>query len=185
VGLDDVLGLLVNDDYTVESRMTLEARLRRRSGDDPDVHVALNEAAVVRGSQARVVRLEVTVDASHLATWVCDGMVVSSPTGSTGYSFSAGGPILDPTSRNLVVTPIAAYLTAIRSIVVAPQHAVTVRVQEAFDCQVSIDGREDYPLAVGDEVIVTARNQPIRFIEPRGSLPFWELLRRKAELLPS
>lgn len=183
--LDDVLALLVDADYTIESRMTLEARLHRRSGADPDVHVALNEAAVVRGSQARVVRLEVTVDASHLATWICDGMVVSSPTGSTGYSFSAGGPILDPTSRNLVVTPIAAYLTAIRSIVVAPQHAVTVRVQEAFDCLVSIDGREDYPLAVGDEVVVTARNQPIRFIEPRGSLPFWELLRRKAELLPS
>jgi NAD+ kinase len=184
-GLDDVLGLLANDDYSVESRMTLEARLHRGSGVDPDVHVALNEAAVVRGSQARVVRLEVTVDASHLATWICDGMVVSSPTGSTGYSFSAGGPILDPTSRNLVVTPIAAYLTAIRSIVVAPQHAVTVRVVDAFDCLVSIDGREDYPLAVGDEVRVTARNQPIRFLEPRGSLPFWELLRRKAELLPS
>jgi NAD+ kinase len=184
-GLDHVLSLLARDDYAIEARMTLEARLQRRTGVDHDVHIALNEAAVVRGSQARVVRLEVTVDASHLATWICDGMVVASPTGSTGYSFSAGGPILEPTSRNLVVTPIAAYLTAIRSIVVAPQHAVTVRVIDAFDCQVSIDGREDYPLSVGDEVRVTARNQPIRFIEPRGSLPFWELLRRKAELLPS
>ena len=62
---------------------------------------------------------------------------------------------------------------------------MTVRVGDAFDCLVSIYGREDYPLAVGDEVRVTARSQPIRFIEPRGSLPFWELLRRKAELLPS
>jgi NAD+ kinase len=186
--LEQVLGMVVNGQFSLEARMMLEARLHRTDGDDDadaEVHVALNEAAVVRGSQARVVRLEVTVDASHLATYICDGLVVASPTGSTGYSFSAGGPILDPTSRNLVVTPIAAYLSAIRSIVVAPQHAVSVRVVEAFDCLVSIDGREDVPLKVGDEVRVTARSQAIRFIEPRGSLPFWELLRRKAELLPS
>ncbi len=63
---------------------------------------------------------------SRMATYVCDGVVVASPTGSTGYSFSAGGPIIEPTSRNLVVTPIAAYLTPLRSSVVGPQHVVSV-----------------------------------------------------------
>ncbi len=145
----------------------------------------LNDAAVVRGSMARVVRLEVDVDASHVATWIADGLVVSSPTGSTGYSFSAGGPILDPTSRNLVVTSIAAYLSAVRTFVVSPAHTVSVRVIDAFDCMVSIDGRDDVPLQAGDVVRVSARERPIRFIEPRGALPFWELLRRKAELLPT
>ena len=62
---------------------------------------------------------------------------------------------------------------------------MTVRVLEAFDCLVSIDGQEGVPLKVGDEVRVTAHDRPIRFVEPRGALPFWELLRRKAELLPS
>ena len=138
----------------------------------------------MRGSQARVVRLEVMIDDSHLATYIADGLVVATPTGSTGYSFSAGGPILDPTSRNLVVTPIAAYLAGIRSIVVSPHHVVTVRVEAAHDVLMSIDGREDMPLAVGDSVEVRAREQPIRFIEPHGALPFWDLLRRKAELLP-
>jgi len=183
---ETVLAQLLAGDFTLEERMRLEATVL--PGGDPAgarSWAALNEAAVVRGSQARVVKLDITIGRSHMATYIADGVVVSSPTGSTGYSFSAGGPILDPTSRTLVVTPIAAYLSAIRSVVVGPQHVVTIKVLEAFDCLVSIDGQEDVPLKVGDEVRVTAHDRPIRFVEPRGALPFWELLRRKAELLPS
>ena len=205
--LEAVLGLLRAGEYALEPRMVLESRIHPGAGargeaagtadtaagtadtaaDAPDtaLHVALNEAAIVRGSQARVVRLELLVDDTHVATYIADGLVVSSPTGSTGYSFSAGGPILDPTARNLVVTPIAAYLSAIRSIVVGARHSVTVRVVDAVDCLVSIDGREDLPLAIGDSVQVRARERPIHLIEPRGAMPFWELLRRKAALLPS
>ncbi len=184
--LDAVLGHVIKNEYRLEARMMLEARvLPEGKSHTGETHVALNEAAIVRGSQARVVRLDVSVDGSHLATYTCDGLVISTPTGSTGYSFSAGGPILDPTSRNMVVTTIAAYLSAIRSIVVGPEHTVVVRVLDAYDCQVSIDGREDLPLKVGDAVEVVTRDRPIRFIEPEGSPPFWELLRRKAELLPS
>jgi NAD+ kinase len=183
--LEQVLGLVVAGDFEIEERMVLEARVIQRAAKTPPaVHVALNEAAVVRGGRARVVRLEVLVDESLLATYICDGLVVATPTGSTGYSFSAGGPIVDPTSRNLVVTPIAAYLSALRSSVVGPRHTVRVRVEEAVDCLVSIDGREDIPLEVGDAVEVSARESPIRFIQPRGALPFWDLLREKAELLP-
>jgi NAD+ kinase len=185
-GLVETLQRVVDGDYAVEERMMLQARFvpggRKRSAES---HVALNEAAVVRGSQARVVHLEVSIDSSHLATYICDGLVVATPTGSTGYSFSAGGPILDPTSRNMVVTTIAAYLSAIRSIVVGPEHIVTVRVVEAFDCLLSVDGREDVALKVGDAVEISTRSRPIRFIQPVGALPFWELLRRKAQLLPS
>ncbi|MFN8620557.1 MAG: NAD(+)/NADH kinase [Chloroflexota bacterium] len=183
---ESVLQLLLDGDYTLEPRMRLEATVLP-GGREEGAHryPALNEAAVVRGSQARVVKLDVTIGPSHMATYIADGLVVSSPTGSTGYSFSAGGPILDPTSRNLVVSPIAAYLSAIRSVVVGPQHMVSVRVLEAFDCLVSIDGQVDVKLHVGDEVRVAAHERPIRFVEPRGALPFWELLRRKAELLPS
>jgi NAD+ kinase len=183
--LEAVLALVVAGEFDIEERMVLEARvIHREVGHAPEVHVALNEAAVVRGARARVVRLEVLVDESLLATWICDGLVVATPTGSTGYSFSAGGPIVDPSSRNLVVTPIAAYLTPLRSSVVSPRHVVRVRVEAATDCLVSIDGRDDIPLVVGDAVEVSAREAPIRFIQPRGALPFWDLLREKAELLP-
>ncbi len=186
VDMERVLHGLVGGAWAIEPRMMLDVRLLPGGGEEGAVaYTALNEAAVVRGAQARVVGLEVSVDSSHVATWTADGLVVSSPTGSTGYSFSAGGPILDPTSRNLVVSAIAAYLTAVRTFVVDPAHAVTVRVVEAFDSLVSIDGRIDVPLHVGDVVRVSARPEPIRFIEPEGALPFWELLRQKAQLLPS
>jgi NAD+ kinase len=165
--------------------MILEGRIRPVAGDGGPAFFALNDVVVARGALARVVRLEVEVAASHVATFIADGLIVASPTGSTGYSFSAGGPILDPTSRNLVVTPIAGYLSAIRSIVVAPRHVVRCRVVAAHEAIVSIDGREDRPLGVGDVVEVRAVERPIRLVEPAGAIPFWDLLRQKVELLPS
>lgn len=181
-----VLAQLKAGDYELEPRLMLEARVVPGSGGAPgETYIALNEAAIVRGAHARVMRLVVDVGDSRVATYVCDGVVVASPTGSTGYSFSAGGPIIEPTSRNLVVTPIAAYLTPLRSTVVGPQHVVSVRVEAAHDALVSIDGRDEFPLEVGDRVEVCAREQPIDFIQPRGALPFWDLLRRKASLLPA
>ena len=194
--LERVLGQLVAGEYGLEARMAMEGRILRGGvgadgapGDAASAAgerlIALNDVVVARGALARVVRLEVSIDASHLATFIADGLVVASPTGSTGYSFSAGGPILDPTARNLVVTPIAGYLTTIRSVVVAPSAVVQCRVLAATEALVSIDGREDLALRVGDVVEVRAIERPIRFVEPAGSPPFWDLLRRKVELLPS
>ena len=150
-----------------------------------DRHIALNDIVIARGSLARVCRLDVSIDDSHLATFIADGLVVASPTGSTGYSFSAGGPILDPASRNLVVTPIAAYLSAIRSVVVSPEQVVRCRVVDALRGarlgrrpRGPADRRRRYRRGPG-------ARRPIRLIEPKGAQPFWDLLRHKVELLPS
>lgn len=184
--LEPVLEKISAGDFTIDERLAIEGRILRQGvGDDAARHVALNDIVIARGSLARVCRLDVSIDDSHLATFIADGLVVASPTGSTGYSFSAGGPILDPESRNLVVTPIAAYLSAIRSVVVSPQQVVRCRVVDAFEALVSVDGREDLPIAVGDVVEVRAMDRPIRLIEPKGAQPFWDLLRHKVELLPS
>ena len=183
--LETTLAELVAGRFTIEERMMLEARVARGGGLlAEEAYVALNDAAVVRGAQVRVVHLEVTIDGSHVATWLADGIVVATPTGSTAYSFSAGGPILGPTARNLIVTPIAAYLSTVRSIVVGPQHRVVVRVIDGGDCLLSVDGREDYPLAVGDAVELREVARPLRLVEPADALPFWDLLRHKAALLP-
>ena len=183
--LEDVLGQLRDGDYVLEPRLMLEVRVRDAAGHETGPpQLGLNEAAVVRGGRAQVMRLQVDVGDSRIATYTSDGVVVASPTGSTGYSFSAGGPIIEPTSRNLVVTPIAAYLTPLRSSVVGPQHAVRVTVEAAYDCILSIDGRLDVALEVGSQVEVAAREKPITFLQPRGALPFWDLLRQKATLLP-
>ena len=183
--LEPVLVQLVAGDYTAGERMALTGAILRGGRAPSETFTALNDIVIARGSLARVVRLDVSIDASHLATFVSDGLVVASPTGSTGYSFSAGGPVLDPRSRNLVVTPIAGYLSALRSIVVSPEQVVRCRVVDAFEALVSIDGREDWNLAVGDVVEVRALERPIRFVEPSGALPFWDLLRTKVALLPS
>jgi NAD+ kinase len=188
VGLERVLGQLMAGEYGLEHRMALEGVIRRDGGtqaEEPRRVVALNDIVIARGSLARVVRLATEIGESHLATFVADGLVVASPTGSTGYSFSAGGPILDPTARNLVVTPIAGYLTTIRSVVVGPSAVVRCRVVAADEALVSIDGREDIRIDVGDVVEVRAIERPVRLVEPVGSLPFWDLVRQKVELLPS
>jgi NAD+ kinase len=184
--LERVLAHLAEGRYAIEPRMALEGRILRAGTSRPgDRLVALNDIVVARGSLARVVRLDTSIDSSHLASFVADGLVIASPTGSTGYSFSAGGPILGPTARNLVVTPIAGYLSTIRSVVVGPEAVVRCRVVGADESLVSIDGREDIPLEVGDIVEVRAIERPVRLVEPEGSLPFWDLFRQKVELLPS
>jgi len=184
--LDQVLAKITNGRFTIDERMALEGLILRDGVPiDRARHVALNDIVVARGSLARVCRLDVAIDDTHLATFIADGLVVASPTGSTGYSFSAGGPILDPVSRNLVVTPIAAYLSAIRSVVVSPQQVVRTTVVDAYEALVSVDGREDIPVRVGDVVEVHAVERPIRLIAPEGAQPFWDLLRHKVALLPS
>jgi len=184
--LEDVLAKIVAGDCTIDERMALEGRILR-DGEALDAlrHVALNDIVVARGSLARVCRLDVAIDDTHLATFIADGLVIASPTGSTGYSFSAGGPILDPMSRNLILTPIAAYLSAIRSVVVSPSQTVRCTVVDAYEALVSVDGREDITIQVGDVVEVRAVERPIRLISPSGAQPFWDLLRHKVALLPS
>jgi NAD+ kinase len=184
--LEAVLGKLRDGQFTIEDRMALEARiLSAGETEGAAVHHALNDVVIARGALARVVRMDVAIGPSHLATFIADGLVVSSPTGSTGYSFSAGGPVVAPDSRNLIVTPIAGYLSAIRSVVVGPDQLVHCRVVDATEAIVSIDGRDDIPIAVGDVIEVRALDRPIRLIRPDGSPPFWDLFRRKVELLPS
>jgi NAD+ kinase len=184
--LEAVLAKIAEGDYTIDPRMALEGRLLPGGKHEhAAVHHALNDIVVARGALARVVRMDVAIGPSHLATFIADGLVVSSPTGSTGYSFSAGGPIVAPESRNLIVTPIAGYLSAIRSVVVGPDQTVRCQIVDATEAIVSIDGREDVAIAVGDVVEVRALARPIQLIEPGGSQPFWDLFRRKVELLPS
>ena len=169
--------------WTTQPRMALRATIHHVDGRTEQLD-ALNDVVVARGRLPRVLRLDVAVGESHLATYIADGVIVSSPTGSTGYSFSAGGPILEPTSRNLIVTPIAAYLATLRSVTVSATQTVTCTVVQGEDAVVSIDGWIDQPLKIGDRVSVTEAEHPINFVELQGAVPFWDLVRQKVDLLP-
>jgi NAD+ kinase len=186
IELEAVLAKLVAGDFTIDPRMALEGRILPAGQEEgAATHHALNDIVVARGALARVTRLDVAIGPTHVATFIADGLVVASPTGSTGYSFSAGGPIVAPDSRNLIVTPIAAYLATVRSVVVGPDQVIRCRIVDATEAIVSIDGREDVAVAVGDVVEVRALPRSIRLIAPAGAQPFWDLVRRKVELLPS
>ena len=183
-GLESALDQVAADDYEVEDRFRIAARLVRADGSVED-HACLNEVVVARGTRVRMIRLEVEVSGSHLATYVADAVVVATPTGSTAYSFSAGGSILDPRLRNMVITPVAAYLSPLHSVVAGEDHEVDLTLREAHDgALVSIDGQVDLPMTVGDRVEVRALPEPLRMVQLAGSTPFYDLLRTKASLLP-
>src|SRR5258705_10633118 len=140
IELEPVLAKLVSGDYTLDPRMALEARILAAGRDDgAATHHALNDIVVARGALARVTRLDVAIGPTHVAPFIADGLAVSSPTGSTGYSFSAGGPIVAPDSRNLIVTPIAAYLSTVRSGVGGPGQVIRCRVVGAVEGIVASD----------------------------------------------
>ena len=183
-GLERALDQVAAGDYAVEDRFRISARVVRRDGQVEE-HACLNEVVVARGSRVRMIQLEVEVSGAHLATYVADAVVVATPTGSTAYSFSAGGSILDPRLRNMVITPVAAYLSPLHSVVAGERQEVDLTLREAHDgALISIDGQEDLPMRVGDRVEVRALPEPLRMIEPTGSTSFYDLLRTKASLLP-
>ena len=182
--LEKALEQVKAGDYVVEDRFRIAVTLRRTDGTSED-HACLNEVVLARGSRVRMIRIEVEVSGSHLATYVADGVVVATPTGSTAYSFSAGGSILDPRLRNMVITPVAAYLSPLHSVVAGEDHVVHLTLREAHDGAVaSLDGQADMPMRIGDRVEVRALSEPMRLIQPTGSTPFYDLLRTKAALLP-
>jgi len=182
--MEHALDQVHDGDYEIEERFRIVARLSRADGSGED-HECLNEVVVARGSRVRMIQLEVEVSGSHLATYVADAVVVATPTGSTAYSFSAGGSILDPRLRNMVITPVAAYLSPLHSVVAGETHEVVLTLRESHaGALVSLDGQIDLPMGVGDRVIVRALPEPLRLIEPTGSTPFYDLLRTKASLLP-
>jgi NAD+ kinase len=183
-GLERSLDQVAGGDYALEDRFRIAARVLRADGSVEE-HECLNEVVVARGRRVRMIRLEVEVSGSHLATYVADAVVVATPTGSTAYSFSAGGSILDPRLRNMIITPVAAYLSPLHSVVAGERQEVDLTLREAHDgALISIDGQQDLPMAVGDRVEVRALPEPLRMVEPTGSTPFYDLLRTKASLLP-
>ena len=184
VDLEQALAQVASGDFAIEDRFRIEATLLRADGERAR-HACLNEVVVARGTRVRMIQVEVEVSGSHLATWVSDGVVVATPTGSTAYSFSAGGSVLDPRLRNMIITSVAGYLSPLRSVVAGEDQVVRLSLRQAVSgATISIDGQWDLPMAVGEMVEVRALPVPLRMVELSGSTPFYDLLRTKASLLP-
>lgn len=149
----DRLKDLANWDFIVESRMMLDVDVIR-NGRTVYSNIALNDAVVSKGSIARVVRLETFTEEGRLTRVTGDGVVISTPTGSTGYSMAAGGPIVEPTARNLLLTPICPHSTRADSYVLSPEHVITVEATDANRkfVYLSVDGGKAFSLKNGDRI---------------------------------
>lgn len=156
---------LVTGDFTLDSRMMIHVTVKR-SGRTIYEDNALNDAVVTKGAVARVIQMSISVDDQEAMEFDGDGIVLSTPTGTTAYSMSAGGPIVEPGAENIIVTPICAHSMSIRSLVLSRERTVVTRIgrigkRSAF---LSVDGGKAFRLSAEDEVIVTASNRSIQLI---------------------
>ena len=149
------LNALKDWNFAVESRMMLDVTVLRE-GKPVYSNIALNDAVISKGSVARVVRLDVSTEEGRLTRITGDGAIVSTPTGSTGYSMAAGGPIVEPTAHNLLLTPICPHSTRAGSYVLAPEHTLVVETADANRkfVYLSVDGGKAFSLKNGDKVRV-------------------------------
>lgn len=147
------LSKLTEGKYAVEERMMMEVSVRRE-GKTIFRDLALNDAVITKGAIARVIELEVKSDAAQVGRFSGDGVIVSTPTGSTAYSMSAGGPIVEPTAENILVTPICPHALHARSFVLGGSRAVTVRMGKLSrkTAYLSVDGGKAFRLGGGDQV---------------------------------
>ncbi|AFK86925.1 inorganic polyphosphate/ATP-NAD kinase [Thermoanaerobacterium aotearoense SCUT27] len=169
---------IVNDEFFIDKRMMLEASIIKENMEAVNL-IALNDIVVTRGSFSRMVKLKVFVNEQYVNTYLADGIIISSPTGSTAYSLSAGGPIVYPNLELFVITPICPHTLHSRSIIVSEKDKVKlVIVGENQDVMATTDGQQGYKLNSGDTIYVKKSNRYTNLIRLK-SMNFFELLRSK------
>lgn len=154
-----LLARLANDDYTIDNRMMLDVTVHR----DRDIifhDICLNDAAITKGAVARIVHLQVKCGGTQAMECGGDGIIVSTPTGSTAYSLSAGGPIVEPDANSILVTPICAHDVASRCMVISEKREITVQLSKNArrNAFISVDGGKALRMNIGD--VATIRKSP-------------------------
>jgi NAD+ kinase len=152
---------VVSNDYEVEERMAIDVLIRQNGSTETSW--ALNEASVEKGSRERMLELVAEIDGRPLSEWGCDGVVIATPTGSTAYAFSAGGPVVWPEVEAMLVVPISAHALFARALVVSPHSTVAIEVlSETAGAVLWCDGRRTVDLPPGARVEVRRSDVPVR-----------------------
>jgi NAD+ kinase len=180
-GLDDAVTAIVNGRYTVEERVTVDAQILV-DGQVTGTAWALNEASIERTSRERLIEIGVAVDERPMLRFGCDGLICATPTGSTAYAFSAGGPIVWPDIDALLIVPNAAHALFARPIVVAPSSVVDIDlISPGHDAVVSCDGRRSLPVPACARVRVRRGELSVKVVR-LGDVSFTERLVSKFQL---
>lgn len=171
---DDALTAYFDGRHRIDDRMLVAATIP----GGVELPPALNEVVVEKQAQGRTIRLGVDIDGRYFTSYVADGLIVATPTGSTAYSLSARGPIVAPSHRALVMTPVSPHTLFDRSLVLEPSSVVGVTVLGDREATISIDGHDHGSLPVGSTVTFTGAGEPARFVT-FGRHNFHQILKAK------
>ncbi|SDU80742.1 NAD kinase [Arcanobacterium phocae] len=174
-----VVSAIEQGQWTVESRMAVQVTIETADGDVTSSW-ALNEASIEKDPVSRMVEADIAIDQVPVSAFSCDTVLVSTPTGSTAYSFSAGGPVVWPDVDALVVTPVAAHALFARPLVVSPDSRVSVTIN-SNNAHVWCDGRRLFPAPAGTRVTVTRDSHRVSLAR-LNEMPFTDRLVRKFNL---
>lgn len=180
----DIMPRVLNGDYWLERRMMLCAVHKHEDKAVAEWEV-LNEAVVSRGETVRPVHLVTNVDGRFLTTYVADGLIAATPTGSTAYALAAGGPILPPELRNILLVPIAPHLSIDRAIVLAEGSSVKIKVKTDHQAVLSVDGQPPVKLTTGDQVDIRTSDHTVKFVRFQDPGYFYRNLTPHMYLNPS
>ena len=176
----ELLRKLPKKEYTLEPRTMLDVTVTGASGQHLLHETALNDAVITKGAIARVVQMSVHCDGVEAVNFSGDGVILCTPTGSTAYSLSAGGPIIEPAAKNFLITPICAHAMQAKSIVVAPKRVIDVYMGKVgrHNAFLSVDGGRAFRLSVGDEITVKSSQKATRLVRLKNT-SFFEILNKK------
>ncbi len=187
--IGSALDALLEGRFSISERTTLEASIVR-AGKKIWRRSALNDCVLARGAISRIVRIEVCVDRELLSDYLCDGLIFATPTGSTAYSMSAGGPIVSPKTSAILITPICPHTLSNRPVIVSAEREVTAKLSPVghkantrsrrSELILTVDGQEQVKLLSDDEVRVHTSAQVVRLVALKG-YSFFEVLRQKLQ----
>ena len=181
IELDEIetkLQKILDKEYRIEERLMLSGYVVH-DGRKSYKGSAVNDIVVTKGGMARMLRFGLTINDTCIANYKADGLIVSTATGSTAYSLSAGGPIVNPLVKALVLTPICPHTFDIRSMVISEDDTIRVRIEAGHpDIFITFDGQKSYQLADEDEVIVKRAKNPARIVK-FGDKDYYRIMRDK------
>ena len=181
--VNETLQHLLEDDYQIENRTMLFCELLRE-GQQVESCMALNDIVISKSGYSNVIGLDVTINETAIESYSADGIILCTPTGSTAYNLSAGGPILNPTCKNFVLTPICPHSLTTRSVVLAKEDVVTIRIRpksagrSKIDAVILYDGKRGSNILDGDEIRVCKAGVVTPFIKTR-KVSFAKILKEK------
>lgn len=150
----DILKKILAGNYNIEKRMLLEGYVLRNNEKIKNF-IALNDVVVKNGLQSRMIRLELSTNGQKVATYLGDGLIIATPTGSTAYSLSAQGPLVVPDMELFVVSPICPHTLTLRPLIISVDRKLKIKIlPENSDLILNIDGQEIFPLTINDEIVV-------------------------------